>query len=134
MRAFRFCDSYLLSSAYSAELAPVTLVVMPQGITLLISFLAVCLVRADEDVRHCTKSSSWRLLQRADVLNDRLAPAVNVRPLAVADAVLVAGHIDHIALALRRGYSVVRLLVGDNDQAIVALLLVQAVDRRPQIS
>ena len=56
-----------------------------------------------------------------DVLDDRLAPAVDVRPLAVADAVLVAGHVDHVALALRRGHRVVRLLVGDDDQAVVLL-------------
>ena len=43
-----------------------------------------------------------RLLQSADVLDDRLTPAINMRPLAVAHAVLVAGHIDHVARAAAR--------------------------------
>ena len=33
-------------------------------------------------------------LQRADVIDDRLRPAIDVRPLAVADVVLVGGHVD----------------------------------------
>jgi hypothetical protein len=44
-----------------------------------------------------------RLLQGADVLVDGPAPAIHVRPLALADAGLVAGHIDHVALARGRG-------------------------------
>src|SRR5579871_2209352 len=75
-----------------------------------------------------------RRLQRADVLDHRLAPAVDVRPLAVADAVLVAGHVDHIALAARRWHRVVRLLVGDDDQAIVAVLLIQLSDCLTELS
>jgi hypothetical protein len=80
-------------------------------------------------LRHVPAIRSLRRpLQRADVLDDRLAPAVDVRPLAIANAVLVAGHVDHVALAARRGHRVVRLLVGDDDQAIVAALLVQLGD------
>jgi hypothetical protein len=52
-----------------------------------------------------------------------------VRPLAVADAVVVTGDVDHVSLALRRGNRVVRLLVGDDDQAIVTILLIQLADR-----
>ena len=36
--------------------------------------------------------TSFRSLQRADVLDNRLAPAIDVRPLAVADAVLIERH------------------------------------------
>src|SRR5258708_7464489 len=61
-------------------------------------------------------------LGRADVLYDRLAPSIDVHPASVTDAVLVAGHIDHVATRLRIGYSVVRLLVGEHDQTIVLLV------------
>src|SRR5947209_6959283 len=34
-----------------------------------------------------------RLLHCTDVLDDRFAPSIDVRPLAVADAILIAGHV-----------------------------------------
>src|SRR6185312_9925729 len=52
-------------------------------------------------------------LKLADVLNHRFAPAIDVRPGAVADTVAGAGYVDHVSLAARRGDTVVRLLVGD---------------------
>ncbi len=52
----------------------------------------------------------WHLLQRTDVLNDRFAPAVDVRPGTVAYAVFVAGNVDHVAAAARAGYAIMRLL------------------------
>ena len=61
------------------------------------------------------------LLQRPDVLNDRLGPAIDVRPLAVAHAVLVRRHVDHVPVSLRLRNRVMRLFVGDNDQAVVAV-------------
>src|SRR6516225_8898338 len=89
-------------------------------------------------------------LQFADVLDDRLAPAVDMCPRAVADPVPVAGYIDHVSttpasqkpafgklrtpglllgtphtLRAGRGNAIVRLLVSDDDQTIVAVLLVQ---------
>ena len=45
-------------------------------------------------------------------------------PLAVADAVLVAGHVDQVTLAAGRGYFVMRLLDGDHDQAGALLVAV----------
>lgn len=52
--------------------------------------------------------------QFGDVFHHRFAPAVNVRPLAIAHAVAVAGYVDHVTLGGRRWNLVVRLLVGDN--------------------
>src|SRR5215469_9335521 len=43
------------------------------------------------------------LLQRTYVVYDRFGPAIDVRPLAIGDAVLVAGDVDHITLALWPG-------------------------------
>src|SRR4029077_16964524 len=51
-----------------------------------------------------------RQLQRADVLDDGFRPAIDVRPLAVADTVLIRRHVDHVTLLLRRGYGIVCLL------------------------
>ena len=34
------------------------------------------------------------LLQRTDVFDDCLAPTIDVHPLAIADAVLITGHVD----------------------------------------
>jgi hypothetical protein len=61
--------------------------------------------------RSGTTSGRWSLvdpfglLQRADVLDDRIAPAINVHPLAVTDTVLVAGHINHVRLLGERSRS-----------------------------
>lgn len=52
----------------------------------------------------------WHLLQRTDVLNDRFAPAVDVRPGTVAYAVFVAGNVDHVAAAARAGYAIMRMI------------------------
>lgn len=40
----------------------------------------------------------FRLLQRTNVLDDGIAPAIDIHPLAVADTAFVAGHIDHVSL------------------------------------
>src|SRR6266851_3101792 len=61
-------------------------------------------------------------LGRADVLDDRLAPSIDVHPAPVTNAVLVAGHVDHVTTRLRAGHGVVRLLVGQHDQTIVVLV------------
>src|SRR5580700_2814314 len=61
-------------------------------------------------------------LDRPDVFNDGLAPAIDVRPGAVAYSVAIAGHVDHIsASTLRRGNAVVRLLVSNNNEAVAVL-------------
>src|SRR6185312_3072130 len=66
-------------------------------------------------------SDSGYGLKLADVLNHRFAPAIDVRPCAVADTVAGAGYVDHVSLAARRGNAVVRLLVGDHDDPVVGL-------------
>src|SRR5882672_11522037 len=90
---------------------------------------------ADEDappiVPFCTtvqlaQSYLLRQFQRADVLDHRLAPPVDVRPLAVANTVLVTRHVDHVTLPFRAGHGIVSLFVSDDNQAVVLLLLVQA--------
>src|SRR3984957_10370610 len=61
-------------------------------------------------------------LNRPDVLNDGLAPAIDVRPRAVAHSVTVAGYVHHIpATILRSGHVVVRLLVGNHNEAVATL-------------
>ena len=80
--------------------------------------------RASDSSPPRTISMDPRLLQRADVFNDCLAPTIDVHPLAVTDAVLVAGHVDQVTLASGRGYLVMRLLVGDHDQAVALLVAV----------
>src|SRR5882724_12702186 len=63
-----------------------------------------------------------RRLGRADVLDHRIAPAVDMHPLAVTHSVLEAGHVDHVATRLGVRHGVVRLLVRDHDQAVVLLV------------
>src|SRR5882762_1683948 len=60
-----------------------------------------------------------RRFQRTDVLHNGVTPAVDVRPWAVADTVLVAGNIDHVALASRPRHMIVSLLVRDYDDPVV---------------
>ena len=57
----------------------------------------------------------------ADVVDDGFAESVDVRPRAVAYSVAAAGYVDHVALAARCGDAIVRLLVGDDDDAVVRL-------------
>jgi hypothetical protein len=53
------------------------------------------------------------------VIDNCLAPAIDVRPGAIADAISRTCHVDHIAAAMRRRDTVVRLLVGDHDDAVI---------------
>src|ERR1700747_64388 len=71
----------------------------------------------------------------ADVLEDGLAPAVDVDPRTVPDTVAGAGHVNHVAGAARGGDAVVRLLVRDDDDAVVrsVLRLVYGIQRLTQV-
>ena len=51
----------------------------------------------------------------ADVINDSLAPAVNMGPGAISDTVFGRGHVDHVPLSDRVWYGVCGLLIGDNN-------------------
>jgi hypothetical protein len=55
------------------------------------------------------------------VIDDCLTPAIDVGPGAVADAVLCACYVDYVATAMRCRDAVVRLLVGDDDDAVIRL-------------
>src|SRR5271170_5830170 len=70
------------------------------------------------------------IFELADVVDNGLTEAVNVYPRSVADAVPGRGYVDHVALAARRAYTVVRLLIGDDDGAVV--LLLDGVERSAQ--
>src|ERR1700749_4324106 len=59
-----------------------------------------------------------RLFLRRDPRDHRFREAVDTLPVAVSDAVLIRGHVDHVSHALRRGNMSVRLLVREHDQAI----------------
>src|SRR5260370_4323267 len=69
---------------------------------------------------------------------------MDVRPLTVADAVLVAGYVDHVARRTgtpvapparhRCRHALVRLLVSDHDQAVVLLLTVKRLDRLAELA
>src|ERR1035441_2886134 len=65
-----------------------------------------------------------RPLQLADVFHNRLTPTVDVHPLTVADAVLVAGYVDQV-VPLPEGVRTRRLvnqiailLVGDHNDPV----------------
>ena len=58
-------------------------------------------------------------LKRCNVVDDGLAPAVNVHPCSVSNAILVRGDVYHIALAVGCRDTVMRLLIGDDDDAVV---------------
>jgi hypothetical protein len=62
------------------------------------------------------------VLELADVVEDGPAEAVDVHPRAVPDTVAGRGYVDHVALAARSANTVVRLLVGDDDDAVAALV------------
>ena len=55
------------------------------------------------------------------VIDDCLTPAIDVRPGAIADAVPRTCHVDYITAAMWRRYTVVRLLVGDHDDAVIRI-------------
>ena len=61
-------------------------------------------------------------LDRPDVLDDRITPATDIYPGAVTNAVLVAGHIQHVAAWTGIRNRIVRLLVRDYDQAVILFL------------
>jgi len=69
-------------------------------------------------------------LELADVVDDGLAPAVDVGPGAVADAVAGGGYVDDVALAAGCADAVVRLLVGDDDDAVVGFA--HGIERGPE--
>src|SRR6185437_10747549 len=55
----------------------------------------------------------------ADEADDRIRPAIDMQPLAVAHAVAVGCDVDHVAKALRLRHTISRLLVRDHDQTVV---------------
>src|SRR5579872_4986200 len=63
-------------------------------------------------------ASMHRLFQCRDPGDHGLGEAIDARPGAVADAVLVRGDVDNGAASLRLWHRVVALLVGEDDQAI----------------
>src|SRR5580704_705763 len=69
--------------------------------------------------------------EAANVIDHRLTPAIDVRPRAIANAVLRARYVDHVTAAVRRRYTVVRLLIGDNDDAVI--LIAQAAQSMAQL-
>src|SRR5580704_12572993 len=62
------------------------------------------------------------VLELADVVDDSLAEAVDVHPRAVAHTVACRSYVDHVALAARSANTVVRLLIRNNDDAVVTLV------------
>src|SRR5690348_13669413 len=60
-----------------------------------------------------------RALVLGDEANDRIQPAVDVQPLAVAHAVAIGSDVDHVAEALRLRHTISGLLIRDHDQAVV---------------
>src|SRR5262245_38701657 len=78
--------------------------------------------------RGLVRLGSGFVFERSHVLDDGFAPTVDVHPLSVTDPVTVAGYVDDVAFAARGGNRIVRLLVGDDQEAVVALLLVKLAD------
>jgi len=64
------------------------------------------------------------VLELADVVDDSLAEAVDLHPRAVADTVPGRGHVDHVALAARCANTVVRLIIGDDDDGSLWIYLI----------
>src|SRR5579862_6306485 len=64
----------------------------------------------------------WHMLKRADVLDNSFTPAVDVRPCAIADTILVACYVDHITAPARARHAIMRLFIRDNDDPVVFLL------------
>src|ERR1700722_14609854 len=59
--------------------------------------------------------------EAANVIDDCLAPAVNMRPGAIAHAILRTGYVDYITATTRRWYTIVRLLIGNHDDAVIRI-------------
>src|ERR1700679_1847885 len=57
--------------------------------------------------------------EAANVIDNRLAPAIDVRPGAIADTIARTRYVDHVAACLRRRHTVMRLLIGDHDDAVI---------------
>src|ERR1700722_6028973 len=57
--------------------------------------------------------------EATNIIDNRLAPAVDMRPGAIADTVSCARYIHHIAASVRSRHPVVRLLIGDYDDAVI---------------
>src|ERR1700744_1887373 len=77
---------------------------------------------ADCFIRSLLSIHPFRRFSGTDVFNDGLAPAIDVRPRAIAHTIAVAGYVHHIsAPILRRRHMVVRLLVGNYNEAIATL-------------
>src|SRR5579859_7588813 len=70
---------------------------------------------------HSSASCVRLKLKAAQVIENCLAPAVDMRPVAITDAIPRTCHVDHIAVAMRCWNTVVRLLVRDDDNAVVRL-------------
>ena len=70
-----------------------------------------------------------RLFRRRDPRDHRFGETVHPRPGAVADAMLVGGHVHYGAASLGGGHRVVALLVGEDNQAVAL-----AVDLRHRLA
>src|ERR1700761_2097226 len=57
--------------------------------------------------------------EAANIIDNRLAPAVDVRPGTIADTVACARYVHHIAASVRSRHPVVRLLIGNHEDAVV---------------
>ena len=73
-------------------------------------------------------------LQFADVVDDGLTPSIDVDPGSVTNTVLSRGDVDHVSAVAGCGDAVVRLLVGDDDEAVVVRhLIVHGGERCTQV-
>lgn len=76
----------------------------------------------------------WHQLRGANALDNSLAPAVDVRPRAVADTVLVAGYVEHVAAPARARYSIMCLFVCDNNDPAYFSLIFRVLPRNYRLS
>src|SRR5260370_23988940 len=60
-----------------------------------------------------------RALVLGDKAHNRIRPAVDMQPLAVAHAVPVGRDVDHVAKSLWLRHTISRLLIRDHDQTVV---------------
>lgn len=67
----------------------------------------------------------------ADVLEDGLAPAVDVDPRTVANTIAGAGDVNHLTATAGRGDPIVRLLVRNDDDAVIRIT--HAIQRLTQV-
>ena len=58
------------------------------------------------------------------VIDNSLTPSVDVRPLPIPNTVASTGHVDYVALPTRRRNLVMRLLIGNDDETVVAVAAV----------